>query len=427
MPAPSESQPNWATHRSKIEDLYWTHGKELPEVMETLKNEYGFVASPKMYKKRFKAWGLQKNLSTDESMAMCQIDEQRRIVKNKKTLFLRRGKLVEPGKLRRFRKRHKLMADGGSGTLLDTRVATPPNITYTTPEPSPSNNSLPPAALPYPDPDTSEGDQGAMEDSPVSYKFDSDGSPLLSGNLPEAPPSSWFSDGAYPSSQRPTHTVTTADFISDAFSGHQLTGAVVPHHGLSGDGMGHSFGPWLDPTDPPPHGYHGPANEIIPSFVFSQPPPQEVHSLAYGLDRDPPAFPSDCSPSVGHAMLGSNTFGSTSPTDPINTIPGAASDALGHTMLHDAVVDNNLDLVRTLLAGGANPNCTARGGWWDSCHRFSAALIAEEMVRLCQEMGVLDGLLLLAEQKRKENVLKLLLGAKRQLAMRAVSHVAGGP
>ena len=57
----------------------------------------------------------------------------------------------------------------------------------------------------------------------------------------------------------------------------------------------------------------------------------------------------------------------------------------------------------------------AQGGWWDDCHRASSALIADEMVRRCREMGVLDGLLALAEQRRKADVLELLTDAVRRL------------
>ena len=45
MSAPSETQPGWAAHQSKIEDLYWIHEKELPEVMKIMKDDHGFVAT----------------------------------------------------------------------------------------------------------------------------------------------------------------------------------------------------------------------------------------------------------------------------------------------------------------------------------------------------------------------------------------------
>jgi hypothetical protein len=74
-----------------------------------------------MYKKHFKAWGLEKNLKREESIAMLKIAEQRRIASNKDTLFIRRGKPVEPAKLRRFAKRHGLTVDGGASSLHDAQ------------------------------------------------------------------------------------------------------------------------------------------------------------------------------------------------------------------------------------------------------------------------------------------------------------------
>ena len=45
MSGPSDSQPDWEAHRHTIEDLYWSHGKELPEVMKTMESAHGFVAT----------------------------------------------------------------------------------------------------------------------------------------------------------------------------------------------------------------------------------------------------------------------------------------------------------------------------------------------------------------------------------------------
>ena len=73
-----------------------------------------------MYKKHFKAWGLEKNLKSEESIAMIKIAGKRRIA-NKDTRFVRRGKPVEPAKLRRFAKRHNLTEtlDGDDGSVHD--------------------------------------------------------------------------------------------------------------------------------------------------------------------------------------------------------------------------------------------------------------------------------------------------------------------
>lgn len=76
------------------------------------------LCSKKMYKKHIKAWGFEKNIKTAEMIAMIKIRELRRS-KNKETLFIRRGRPVEPGKLRRFEKRHKLAEQGTAGTMSD--------------------------------------------------------------------------------------------------------------------------------------------------------------------------------------------------------------------------------------------------------------------------------------------------------------------
>lgn len=64
-----------------------------------------------MYKKHLKSWGLEKNIKAAEMIAMLRIAEQRRR-NNKETRFVRRGRPVEPEKLRRFAKRYKLPVGG---------------------------------------------------------------------------------------------------------------------------------------------------------------------------------------------------------------------------------------------------------------------------------------------------------------------------
>jgi hypothetical protein len=178
-------------------DLYLNHGKELPEVMRTMESVYGFVATyialffnlstsladpvyrRRMYKRQFKAWGLTRSLTTEESIAMMSIAKKPREIDNKETIFTRRGKRVEPGKLRRFEERHGASGSfynaQGSSSLLPPRasmqieltsclgflVETPPNITYGTPEPEP-NHSLP-LALPLP------SDQEMRNGSPLTH------------------------------------------------------------------------------------------------------------------------------------------------------------------------------------------------------------------------------------------------------------------
>jgi ankyrin repeat protein len=128
-------------------------------------------------------------------------------------------------------------------------------------------------------------------------------------------------------------------------------------------------------------------------------------------------------------------------------------DHANHTALRYAARNSHRHLVRMLLRADptvswerdlshilklASKNFTARTvmtdhspgedvqtGWWDVSHRSASALIAEEMVRLCREMGLMDGLLRLAEQRRKTNVVELLSDAMRRLDMEG-SHKRGG-
>jgi ankyrin repeat protein len=118
-------------------------------------------------------------------------------------------------------------------------------------------------------------------------------------------------------------------------------------------------------------------------------------------------------------------------------------DHANHTALWYAARNNHRNLVRLLLLADpavsadrdlshilklASKNFTAgatttdhgrgedgQAGWWGISHTSASALIAEEMVRVCRDMGVMDGLLRLAEQRRKGNVVELLLDAMGRL------------
>ncbi|KAK8139399.1 hypothetical protein PG984_002779 [Apiospora sp. TS-2023a] len=53
---------DWNEHREAITRLYWDENKPLKEVSSIMKEEHGFHATDRMFKMRFSAWGLQKNL-----------------------------------------------------------------------------------------------------------------------------------------------------------------------------------------------------------------------------------------------------------------------------------------------------------------------------------------------------------------------------
>ncbi|KAK7752618.1 hypothetical protein SLS62_005387 [Diatrype stigma] len=60
------SHDDWEVHRETISRLYWDECKPLPDVIEIMRSEHGFHATPRMYKFRFKKWGLSKNLKNDQ-------------------------------------------------------------------------------------------------------------------------------------------------------------------------------------------------------------------------------------------------------------------------------------------------------------------------------------------------------------------------
>ncbi|AEO69729.1 uncharacterized protein THITE_2120440 [Thermothielavioides terrestris NRRL 8126] len=390
MPASSDIPLDWEGHRRKIEDLYWNQAKELPEVMQIMKDVYGFVATKKMYKKHLKAWGLEKNLKTAESIAMLKIAERRRAA-NKDTRFTCRGRPVEPGKLRRFAKRHNLVVDGAANALSDQKVSTPPSITYTTPEPDPSNNSLPPAPLPYPESDTSEADQVEPEDPAGSSAFDNGKAPQVRSTSWVAPEAiAWPLNSAYREPPGPPHQDLGASFISTAFSGYQ-GGEMLRHVPRSSNDMGSVFSPptWPPLPNIPGHGYR--VADGIPSYIFVAPPPQQ-HTLPAlndsGFDHSVPGFTNNCSPTSDSAMLGvSNSFvhSMNSAHAIAAALPDASNSALEHTPLHDAVVANRVDLVKDLLERGANPNCAARGGM--SPLHYAAYQRNVELVALLLKFG----------------------------------------
>ncbi|KAL2126637.1 hypothetical protein VTI74DRAFT_490 [Chaetomium olivicolor] len=348
MSALPESQPNWAAHRTKIKDLYWDQDMTLPEVMKIMKEMYGFVATKKMFKKNLKAWGLDKNHTTAESLAMIRIAERRRLA-NKQTVFYRRGRLVEPGKLRRFAKRHKLME---ALPFSDLQVATPPDITYATPEPDRSSNSPQPNPQPDLDPEAIEGDQGAMDECADSQGLESDGSsPSGVISWDPSPPGHWPSDSPYLDPRGPSDTGIGAHFIPNAFSAPTMQ--EMSHH-FPGNNMGPpSLPAGLDHTEPPGPEYQA---TIIgpPSWPFvSEPPQHAANSLANNLNHTVADF--DYNPDMGYATLAlSSSFNHSGPHT-----PGCILD---HTPLHDAIVNRDFDSAEGLLLKGVNPNCSTRGG-----------------------------------------------------------------
>ncbi|RYP64482.1 hypothetical protein DL770_009195 [Monosporascus sp. CRB-9-2] len=92
------TQYDWDAHRETISRLYWDESRPLPEVMEIMRSQHNFYATARMYKFRFKKWGLTKNLKADQ-------EEQIRVQAANGTVAampLIRGRLPGSKKLKRY-------------------------------------------------------------------------------------------------------------------------------------------------------------------------------------------------------------------------------------------------------------------------------------------------------------------------------------
>ncbi|KAL2167337.1 hypothetical protein VTG60DRAFT_1407 [Thermothelomyces hinnuleus] len=364
MSTAAETWRKWAAYRETIEDLYWNHAKELPEVMKTMAEVHGFTANTKSYKKFLKAWGLKKNLKREESIAMVKISAWRRRMENKDTIFYCRGKLVDPEKLRRFMKRHKFTHDHADLTST-TRAVTPPNIRYRTPEPATSDKSTSAPQRPFPGVDTPVKEPTTTAESPASYEMDSHGSPRSSDIAQVAPslPLPWPEDDPCPEFR--SHYAVTDRFVSTAFPEYQMQST---QQMFSRDATGPTFShsEWIDnaealhaaphelPSEPPSHGYHAPMIEGPSSLVDQQMPQRVENFVECGLGSAMPGFSGSHTSLLDHGVVDTSPLGGT------HRISGAteAQDMMlctqGHTPLHYAVIGNDLQKAKTMLDAGAS-------------------------------------------------------------------------
>ncbi|KAK8041749.1 hypothetical protein PG993_006272 [Apiospora rasikravindrae] len=63
---PWATDADWTKHRETITRLYWDENKPLKEVSSIMREQHGFHATDRMFKMRFSAWGLQKNLKKQD-------------------------------------------------------------------------------------------------------------------------------------------------------------------------------------------------------------------------------------------------------------------------------------------------------------------------------------------------------------------------
>ncbi|KAI1342212.1 Clr5 domain-containing protein [Xylariaceae sp. FL0016] len=90
---PFQPSAAWELQKEEIRRLYIDQNKRLREVIAIMKSR-GFVATPRMYKAKFEAWGFSKNNKERDVSIMLQL-QRLRAVQGKSTVFTRHGKVVD--------------------------------------------------------------------------------------------------------------------------------------------------------------------------------------------------------------------------------------------------------------------------------------------------------------------------------------------
>ncbi|TDZ38284.1 hypothetical protein CTRI78_v010893 [Colletotrichum trifolii] len=86
----------WESFKQTIKQLYLEERRPLKEVMQIMADQYGFQATPKMYKTRFSQWGFVKNNTEDEVKRLLSMKFQRD-AEGKVSEFVRNGRVVNLG------------------------------------------------------------------------------------------------------------------------------------------------------------------------------------------------------------------------------------------------------------------------------------------------------------------------------------------
>lgn len=83
---------DWRRHRERISSLY--KAKRLKDVMAIMETEHNLYATERMYKARFKEWGLQKNVTAAEVHKLMQKVEQEQQRRHQTSPYVRKGRVV---------------------------------------------------------------------------------------------------------------------------------------------------------------------------------------------------------------------------------------------------------------------------------------------------------------------------------------------
>jgi Clr5 domain len=122
----AQSQQDLDDRRRTIEQLYWCEDRELPDVVELMKSQYGFSAtyvfvtnpsalltldSARQYKRAFVRWGLKKNVPAQDMNHLIRIRKRRSEVGKDTEFYVRKCPVLEK-KIDRFISDHPNYAQG---------------------------------------------------------------------------------------------------------------------------------------------------------------------------------------------------------------------------------------------------------------------------------------------------------------------------
>ncbi|KAF2807249.1 TPR-like protein [Mytilinidion resinicola] len=108
--APTLRADAWEPYKARIVELHIARKLPLPEVKKRIEEEFGFTAELRQYRTRISQWNKDKNVKGKEMRAIVRKRQERRLVDVKKgeLIFDIRGNKVEPQKIDRWMKRHKV-------------------------------------------------------------------------------------------------------------------------------------------------------------------------------------------------------------------------------------------------------------------------------------------------------------------------------
>ncbi|KAI5842883.1 hypothetical protein DFP73DRAFT_87326 [Morchella snyderi] len=131
------TQEEWAERRSAFAELY-SQDYTLATVRELMATNHGFYATEAQYKKKIKAWGLERNIDKATALGILRKEGKRKYVEDKKTIFKFKDNVISEDRVALLHKRYKGVLDHED---LDPhqwemeQADTPPHVSYFTPPP----------------------------------------------------------------------------------------------------------------------------------------------------------------------------------------------------------------------------------------------------------------------------------------------------